>query len=113
MDALYANNECSAKDVQAAIDDAPSYSAVRALIARLVDKDLVKFRLEGKKYLYSPRIAEKKAQNSALKRLVSTFFKGSRAKAVTALLEVESSDISAFEIEEIERSIRRLKEAKK
>ena len=113
MDVLYAHQECSAKDVQNAIEDAPSYSAVRALITRLVDKDIVKFRVEGKKHLYSPKIGEKKAQNSAIKRLLTTFFKGSRAKAVTALLDVESSDISSLEIEEIERSIRRLKEAKK
>ncbi len=38
MDIVYAQGEASAAGVQAALPDPPSYSAVRALLAILVDK---------------------------------------------------------------------------
>lgn len=110
MDVLFQKGECSAQDVQNMIPEPPSYSAVRALIARLVEKGYVAFRQEGTKHIYFPKISDKKAQGSALKRLVRTFFKGSSTRAVSALLDMEDLEISAREIEQIERKIKRLKE---
>ena len=103
MDILYERQPCSAQDIQERLPDPPSYSAVRALLARLVDKQLVQFRQEGARYIYFPSVAEEKAQ---------TFFKGSPARAVSALLDMDSGRMSAREIEEIERKIQRLKSRK-
>lgn len=113
MDILYEKQPCSAQDIQQALPDPPSYSAVRALLARLVEKDLVHFKQEGAKYLYFPKVAEAKAQKSALGRLLKTFFKGSPIQAVNALLDMEAQSLSAREIEELERTIRRLKAKQK
>lgn len=111
MDILYERRECSAQDVQAHLPNPPGYSAVRALIARLVDKNLVIFRNEGGRYIYSPAVAEDKAQTTAIDRLLRTFFKGSKVHAVNALLDVEGEKLSAREIEELERTIARVKQA--
>ncbi|WP_075185910.1 BlaI/MecI/CopY family transcriptional regulator [Teredinibacter haidensis] len=113
MDALYECGEASAHDVQGKIPNPPGYSAVRALIARLVEKELVSFRQEGAKYIYFPTVAQKKASQSAIERIVKTFFKGSKAKAMNALLDLDGDDISAREIEELERNIARIKALKK
>lgn len=112
MDILYERQPCSAQDIQERLPDPPSYSAVRALLARLVDKQLVQFRQEGARYMYFASVAEKKAQESAMSRLLKTFFKGSPARAVNALLDMEAEGMSAREIEEIERKIQRLKSRK-
>ena len=112
MDILYEAGECSAQEVQQKLPDAPGYSAVRALIARLVDKKLVSFRSEGARYIYRPAVAEENARTSAIQRLLRTFFKGSRIKAVNALLDVEGDKLSAREIEELERTIERVKRAR-
>jgi len=112
MDVLYESSEASAHDVQAKIPSPPSYSAVRALIARLVEKGLVGFRQEGAKYIYHPVVTEKKASESAIHRMVKTFFKGSRVRAMNALLDLEGDEISAREIEELERHIARIKSLK-
>ena len=109
MDILYEQNECSAQEVQQKLPDPPGYSAVRALIARLVEKNLVQFRSEGAKYIYFPAVAEHKAQKSAINRLVKIFFKGSKIKAVNALLDADGEALSASEIDELERKIRRVK----
>jgi predicted transcriptional regulator len=112
MDILYERQPCSAQEIQEYLPDPPSYSAVRALLARLVEKQLVQFRQEGARYMYFPCVAEEKAQESAMSRLLKTFFKGSPARAVSALLDMDADGMSAREIEEIERKIQRLKSRK-
>lgn len=111
MDILIENSECSAQQVLERLPDPPSYSSVRALLARLLEKKAVKFRNEGGKYIYSPAIEEGSAQESAIQRVIKTFFKGSRARAVNALLESEGESLSASEIEQLERTIARIKKA--
>ena len=109
MDILYEKSECSAQDVLERLPNPPGYSAVRALIARLVDKKFVIFRNEGGKYIYSPAVAENTAQLTAITRLLRTFFKGSKVQAVNALLDAEGEKLSSREIEELERTIARVK----
>ena len=113
MDILFEKGECSAQEVREKLPDPPSYSAVRALIARLLEKELVEFRAEGVKYIYYPAVAEKKVQTSAVNRLLKTFFKGSKLNAVNALLDADGEQLSAAEIEELERKIQRVKQARK
>lgn len=113
MDILYEKGEQSAQEVQQALPDPPSYSAVRALIARLVDKGVVRFRSEGPKYIYSPAVAQASVQESAVQRLIKTFFRGSRIKAVNALLDMEGGQMSEREIAELERTVARIKEAQR
>ncbi len=112
MDILIELEQGSAQDVLNRLPDPPSYSAVRALIARLLDKGMVDYRTEGNRHIYSPKISPAKAQGSALQRLVKTFFKGSGSKAVSALLDMDEVQFSQREIEEIERKIQRLKARK-
>ncbi|MBC6905611.1 BlaI/MecI/CopY family transcriptional regulator [Saccharophagus sp. K07] len=112
MEILYEHQACSAQDIQDHLPDPPSYSAVRALLARLVEKDVVQFRQEGARYIYFPKVAEKKAQQSALSRLLKTFFKGSPAQAASALLDMDADAMTAREIEELERKIKQLKARK-
>ncbi len=109
MDILYEHRECSAQDILKALPDPPSYSTVRALMARLLGKELVHFRQDGAKYIYFPAVEQTKVQESAIARLLKIFFRGSRAKAVNALLDAEGESLSKRELEEIERKIQRLK----
>lgn len=109
MDILLEVGECSAKEVLERIPDPPSYSSVRALIARLVEKNIVTFRIEGTKHIYAPCMAEEKAQISAIQRLLKIFFRGSRVNAVNALLNAEGEKMTAREIETLERTIQRIK----
>ena len=109
MDVLFEQGSCSAHEVLERLPDPPSYSSVRALIARLVEKDLVVFELEGNKHIYRPKLEQKSAQDSAVQRLLKIFFRGSRIKAVNALLDLEGDALSGREIAELERTIKRLK----
>lgn len=110
MDVLIAKGPCSAQVVQSSIPEPPSYSAVRALLARLVTKGHANYECEGNRYLYRAQQAPAAAQSGALKRLLRVFFKGSPAQAVNALLDMEGSALSAGELAELERKIRQLRQ---
>lgn len=110
VDVLYAEGEASAQQVQALIPEPPSYSTVRALLARLLAKEVIDKRQEGAKYVYFPLIAREEMSQSALQRVVKTFFQGSAAKAVNALLGTQGSELSQDEIAALQKAISKLKE---
>lgn len=109
MDVLYARNEASAADIQASIPDSPSYSAVRALLKKLVDKGHIEHQRRGAKYYYQPVLPKSDAKRSAVNRLVNTFFDGSAASAVVNLLGREGKDISNEDLQAIEAELKKLR----
>ena len=110
MDLIYRLGEASAQEIQDELPDPPSYSAVRALLATMVDKGLIKHRKESRRYLYSPAVSEKKAKRSALKQLLGTFFDGKPEKLVASLLDPSEQNLSREEIERIRELIDRQEE---
>ncbi|MEM7078854.1 MAG: BlaI/MecI/CopY family transcriptional regulator [Pseudomonadota bacterium] len=112
MDVLYRSEEASVGEIQAQIPNSPSYSAVRALVGKLLDKGHVEHRQVGAKYLYRPILPKADARQSAITRLINTFFNGSGASAVVNLLGQEARDLSAADIEQIEAELARIKAAK-
>jgi|SRR6185503_4467069 predicted transcriptional regulator len=109
LDILYAQGRATAAEIQAALPDPPSYSAVRALLRVLEDKGHVRHQADGPRYIYMPRVSRDKARRSALKHLVETFFSGSEADAAAALLDPSASTLSREELDRIESLIVRAK----
>ncbi len=81
--------EASAEEIRERLTEPPSYSAVRAMLAKLEGKGAVRHRELGLKYVYSPTASRRTARKSALRRLVDVFFEGSKEQVVTALLNDE------------------------
>jgi predicted transcriptional regulator len=106
MDAIYALGEASVSDVLARLPDPPSYSAVRTMIRLLETKGLLRHRQVGIKYVYRPAHSREQAKRSALKHLMQTFFAGSAADAVEAILHPSVATLSDAEIERLEKLIR-------
>lgn len=86
--------EASVAEVRANLADPPSYSAVRTMLGLLVDKGWLKYRRDGKRYLYRPAISRERSQRTALRRLLGTFFGGSADDAVAALLDLSARDMT-------------------
>ncbi|MEN8693537.1 MAG: BlaI/MecI/CopY family transcriptional regulator [Akkermansiaceae bacterium] len=105
MDILYRLSEATAQEVLNELPDPPSYSAVRALLATLKNKEMVKHSKQGRRYLYTPVINEKKAKQTALKGLLNTFFQGKPQNLVAALLDPSDQKLSRKEISEIRKLI--------
>src|SRR5215467_7252447 len=101
MDVVYARGEASAADVHAGLPDAPSYSAVRALLAILVEKGHLRHRSEQGRYIYAPTRRRAQVGRSALPRVLQTFFEGSLEKAVAALLNGSDTRLSQEELQRL------------
>ena len=97
MDVLHARGEAGASEVLEALPDAPSYSAVRALLRILEEKGHVTHRDEDGRYIYRARTSRSEASRNALKRVVATFFDGSVAGAMAALLDTADTEIQESE----------------
>src|SRR5437868_9742152 len=91
MDILYQRGKSSASEVREAMPNAPSYSAVRAMLRVLEEKGHIKHQAEGLKYVYLPIVTHDKAKRSAVKHLLDTFFNNSPEQIVAALLDVSST----------------------
>lgn len=101
MDILFRLGKATAEEVMNELPDPPGYSAVRALLATLEGKGLVKHGKESRRYVYQPTVPEKKAKRSALKQLIATFFEGSPEKLVASLLDPQDQKLSSEEIDRI------------
>jgi predicted transcriptional regulator len=105
MDVLHQRSRATAAEVQGALPDPPSYSAVRALLRILEEKGHVRHESDGARYVYLPRTSREKARRSALKRVVATFFEGSVAQTMAALLETSDTRLSDAELQKLEAII--------
>ena len=107
MDVLHTKGEANAAEVLDALPDPPGYSAVRALLRILEAKGHVRHRRAGARYVYLPRTSPDLARRSALRRVVSTFFQGSAAQAMAALLETSDTELSDTELSRLQELIKK------
>jgi predicted transcriptional regulator len=113
LDALFASGDhASVEAIRDRLGDPPSYSAVRAMLAKLEAKGYVRHREEGLRYVYSPTIPRTAARRAALRQLVRVFFGGSPGQTATALLKQEAwtddeLDALSAEIGEVRKERRR------
>jgi predicted transcriptional regulator len=108
MNVLFTLGErASAEDIRSRLSDPPSYSAVRAMLAKLEAKGHVKHREEQLRYIYYPTTARTTARRAALQELVKVFFGGSPGEAATSLLKNENW--SDTELDALGREIERIR----
>jgi BlaI family penicillinase repressor len=101
MDILYRRGRATANEVMADLPGDPSYSTVRTQLRVLESKRHVRHEEEGLRYVYLPAVARHTARRSALRHLVDTFFEGSTASVVAALLGGDASRLSDDELDRI------------
>ena len=101
MDVLYELGRATSAEVRERLPDPPSYSAVRAMLRILEDKGHLRHEQDGPRYVFFPAVPRETARESALRRVVRTFFDGSAEGAMTALLNLGVEDLD-------EEALRRL-----
>lgn len=106
MDALYRLGRATAAEVMAALPGDPHYSTVRTQLRVLEEKGHVRHESDGPRYVYLPTVARHTARKAALRHIVETFFDGSTAGVVTALLGQDVSRLSDEDLDRIESLIK-------
>jgi len=110
VDILYANGRATAAEVQAALPEPPSYSAVRAMLRILEEKGHVRHEQDGPRYVYVPTVARDNAKRSALRHVLRTFFDGSAEQAISALLDDRSAKLSDGELDRLAQLIKQARQ---
>lgn len=109
MDILHRRGRATAHEVMADLADPPSYSAVRTFLRLLEERGHVRHHQDGPRYVYTPTVARREAQKSAMTHLVDTFFDGSVENAVATLVESSKAKLSAEELDRIAALIAKAK----
>jgi predicted transcriptional regulator len=111
MALLYRMGRATAGEVRAALDGQPADSTVRTQLRVLEEKGHVRHEEVGLRYVYMPIVPRHAARRSALKNLVETFYDGSTAKVVAALLGGDA-DVSDDELERIAELVRKARRSR-
>jgi predicted transcriptional regulator len=89
MNVVWRETEATAEQVRAALPDAPHDSTVRTLLRVLETKGYLTHEVRGKVYVYRAAVAQRKAQQNALRSVLARFFSGSAEDLVLRLIEDE------------------------
>lgn len=108
MDVIYRLGGATCAEVLGRLPDPPSESAVRAMLRILEEKGHVRHEREGTRQVYLPVLPRERARRSALEHMVKTFFDGSTARAVAALLDT-GERLSEDELDRLAQRIERAK----
>lgn len=110
MDALIAAGQATAAGLRGRLGNTLSYSAIRAVLRVLEEKKLVSHKYDGPRYVYTPGISKHRAKKSILKKILETFFEGSREQLVAALLDSGETKAGPAELDRLAELIRQARE---
>lgn len=110
MEVLWDRGAVSATEVCEAVCEKRDWSlaTVKTLLSRLVQKQAIAAKPDGRRYLYSPLIARSDYVGGESRRLVDRLFGGRAASLVAHLAETEA--LSTEDIDEIEALLKELKQ---
>jgi BlaI family transcriptional regulator, penicillinase repressor len=106
MDIVYGLREASATQVLEAMSDPPTRTAVRTLLRILEQKGQLKHVKRSREFIYQPVYPRKRVAQSALKRVLNTFFDGSLEGAVAQHLSDSGTKVSEAELKRLAELIR-------
>ena len=110
MDILHKRGEATVAEIMGELPDPPTYSAVRSVLRILGEKQLIRLKEDGPRYVYYPAQSTEVAREDVLAHVVQTYFAGSPEQAVTALLRMSDVDVEDSEIERLRGAIRQARQ---
>lgn len=110
MKVLWDNGEATVREVADILskEKATAYTTAQTMCKILVEKGYADFRKEGKAFIYSAKISQQQARQSALKSLLNRFFGGS--PEVLAQHLIQETDIELSDLEQLQHQIDKAEE---
>ena len=109
MDIVFRLGSATAAEIHSLLPDRPTYTTVRGLLRIMVQKEYLLVRSDGVRFVYRPSTARRDAGASSLAHVIRTFFDGSPAEAMTALLGAPDLELSADDLEQLSHVVQRAK----
>lgn len=110
MEILYRRRRATVEEIRQELPDAPSPSSVRKLLDIMIDRGLLAREYDGPRFVYFPAAKPEEASRSALKQLLRTFFNNSPGSAIAALLDIDSTQLSAAEYRQLSNLLKRARQ---
>ena len=111
MDILHRRSGATVAEIMADLPDPPTYSAVRSVLRILGEKELIKHREDGPRYIYYPAQSTETAREDVLAHVVRTYFGDSPEQAMTALLRMSDADMSDADVKRLRAIIGRARQS--
>ena len=91
MQVIWAKNQVTAEQVRLALSEAHPMkdSTARTILRRLGDKGFVKHSVQGRTYVYSPRVAQTSIAADAVAGIIDKFCAGSVETLLVGLVDSE------------------------
>jgi len=110
MDIIYSRGSATASEVVEDMADAPSRTSVRTFLRILEEKGFLNHKKRGREFVYRPTRRRGRVGQSAMRRVLTTFFDGSLADALAAHLADPKTEISAEESKRLARLIKEVRD---
>ena len=111
MDAVHRSDDgATVAEIREELPDPPSESAVRTMLLRLEDAGYLRHEKDGRRNRYHPTGSKERARDSALSRLLDTFYRNSPIQAVAAILDRSADELTEEELSELEEMVREARE---
>lgn len=107
MEIVYRERRATVERIREQLPDPPTASTVRKLLEILREKGELERTYEGPRHVYFPAVSPRRARRSVLRRLVRTFFAGSREAAIAALMRLEGEALTEADLRRIADAARR------
>jgi BlaI family transcriptional regulator, penicillinase repressor len=111
MDILHRRGEATVAEIMGELPDPPTYSAVRSVLRILGEKELIRYKEDGPRYVYFPAQDTEAARDDVLAHVVRTYFAGSPEQAVTALLRMSDVEMSDDDVARLRERINRARQS--
>jgi predicted transcriptional regulator len=103
---IWSLREATVREIQAALEDPPSYSTVRKIVERLEDKGAVRrVRKEGKRWVYRSSVPAAAMIRKEIRRFLDLAFDGSGGALVSHLADM--NEVNLEDLRAIERKVTR------
>ncbi len=113
IDVLYRLERATAAEIHAGLPDPPTYTTVRGLLRVLQDKGHVRHEQDGRRYVYLPSTPRPAAGALSIAHVVKTFFAGSPAEAMAALLGSDHAPVGDAELARLAALIQKARQGRR
>lgn len=103
MKVLWERTEATVSEVHKALNDSLAYTTIATMLRKMEDRQLVKHRVEERRFLYSPLVKEEAITRDMSEHLVERLFEGSLTDMVSHLLNTH--EVSRDELDRLEKLI--------
>ena len=101
LDTLYRLGTSSAADIREAMENPPTYTAVRTHLTNLEEKGFVRYQSDGVRYIYEPVVPREEMAGEAIDGVLQTFFENRLELVVTNLLQRKESRLDKAQLDRL------------